>query len=773
MKFKILQSKNIKYSLAFLVLIATKSISGFAQDYLGAESNQNNVQGCIHPSFPLLIDNHATDSLNAGIMNVLSNGDISLDDNVFFAIEKGNINASSATYIQNQGEFKDIKNGSIYHSQNYFKFLNGSFNKQSSAIKLSNGESFLRERNLHIKYQSLEGKLDDSLEFRDASLSSCNDTSSGWRIEAEAINISEVTSRGHIEDLRLKILDKTVLRLPYLPFPATTKRLSGFLEPELNFTSDGLDLFLPYFWVLSKQSDITLAPRILKKRGSGLEVNYRYLSNNNTASKNYLDLLFFPEDKEFRKDYGANNNHRWAFRFKEKRTISNFTTSIDWAKSSDSMVLLDLPSSITNIANQRDHYLTQSISIGMVRDRLSFNIMREGHQSLNPFINTTYVKKPEVQIQYIQHASNLSYFIKTDFSNFEIDETKYSFIDNNLSGKGGERFVAEVGGEILHSLKHVDVSIDGTVLHKKYNLDVANTNSLSSSIPSIKIKISSMFRKLSESDISLISPEFVYQKTNFKDQSMNPIFDLHQRNIGNFNTSNTQYFFGKDRIPDSEFLIGKLKWQKRLKNNERFNIELIKKNELKTSRVINEMLISPIGKDNQIGTNLSFEKKNLKTYISANYSQKRNTLNYGNAGLEISLPETNLMLSRSFQKNIPLLNSTNEIDYAEISIEHLMSQGYKLIGGITKDLNAKKNLESYFGISFENCCLAFKVYASDKRLSKYNFLNFQSSQLSNMSWENMISVENKSRINFEFELKGLTGGNKRINSFFSNAFMNL
>ena len=773
MKFKILQSKNIKYSLAFLVLIASKSISGFAQDYLGVESNQNNVQGCLHPSFPLLIDNHVPDSLNAGIMNVLSNGDISLDDNVFIAIEKGNINASSATYIQNQSEFKDIKNGSIYHSQNYFKFLNGSLNKQSSAIKLSDGESFLRERNLHIKYQSLEGKLNESLKFRDASLSSCNDTSNGWRIEAEAINISEVTSRGYIEDLRLKILGKTVLRLPYLPFPATTKRLSGFLEPELNFTSDGLDLFLPYFWVLSKQSDITLAPRILKKRGAGLETNYRYLSNNNTSSENYLDLLFFPKDKKFRKDYGANNNDRWAFRLKEKRSISNFTTSIDWAKSSDSMVLLDLPSSITNIANQRDHYLTQSISIGMMLDNLSFHIMQEGYQSLNPFINTTFIKKPEVQIQYIQHASNFSYFIKTDYSNFEIDETKYSFISDNQSSKGGKRFVTEIGGEMLRNLKHIDVSIGGTVLHKKYNLDVANANSLSSSIPSMKIKISSLFKKLSESDISLISPEFVYQKTNFKDQSMNPIFDLHQRNIGHFNAFNTQYFFGKDRIPDSEFLIGKLKWQKRLQNNQRFNFVLFKKNELKTSRVINEMLISPIGKDNQIGTNLSFEKKNLKTYIAVNYSQKRNTLNFGNAGLEINLPETKLTISRNFQENIPLLSEKNELDYAELSIEHLMSRGYKLIGGITKDLNAKKNLESYFGISFENCCLAFRVYASDKRLSKYNFLNFQSSQLSNINWENMISVENKSRINFEFELKGLTGGNKRINSFFSNAFLNL
>jgi hypothetical protein len=37
----------------------------------------------------------------------------------------------------------------------------------------------------------------------------------------------------------------------------------------------------------------------------------------------------------------------------------------------------------------------------------------------------------------------------------------------------------------------------------------------------------------------------------------------------------------------------------------------------------------------------------------------------------------------------------------------------------------------------------------------------------------MIEIENKSRINFEFELKGLTGSNKRVNSFSSNVFLNL
>ena len=102
-----------------------------------------------------------------------------------------------------------------------------------------------------------------------------------------------------------------------------------------------------------------------------------------------------------------------------------------------------------------------------------------------------------------------------------------------------------------------------------------------------------------------------------------------------------------------------------------------------------------------------------------------------------------------------------------------MAGGYKFIGGISKDLESKKNLETYFGFGYENCCLAFRLYASDKRLSKYNFLNFQTGHFHDTSWDKMIEIENKSRINFEFELKGLTGGNKKINSFFSNAFLNL
>ena len=142
-------------------------------------------------------------------------------------------------------------------------------------------------------------------------------------------------------------------------------------------------------------------------------------------------------------------------------------------------------------------------------------------------------------------------------------------------------------------------------------------------------------------------------------------------------------------------------------------------------------------------------------------------------GVEIKLPETRLTFSRNFQDNIPLLNYSNRLDYAEFSIEKFMSNGYKFIGGISKDFDSNKNLETYFGFGYENCCLAFKLYTSDKRLSKYNLLDFHALQPHDADWNKMIEIENKSRINFEFELKGLTGSNKRLNSFFSNVFSNL
>ena len=92
---------------------------------------------------------------------------------------------------------------------------------------------------------------------------------------------------------------------------------------------------------------------------------------------------------------------------------------------------------------------------------------------------------------------------------------------------------------------------------------------------------------------------------------------------------------------------------KKINNDARFNLQIIKKNELEASKVINEMLNYYVERDNQVGTDFSYENKRLRAYFSANYSQKRNKLNFGMTGLEIKLPETRLIFQETFKTIYP------------------------------------------------------------------------------------------------------------------------
>ena len=83
-----------------------------------------------------------------------------------------------------------------------------------------------------------------------------------------------------------------------------------------------------------------------------------------------------------------------------------------------------------------------------------------------------------------------------------------------------------------------------------------------------------------------------------------------------------------------------------------------------------------------------------------------------------------------------------------------------------------KNIESLIGIEYENCCLALRIIGSDKNLSRY-MLN-QEILYPHLSdaWDNMIQIESKGRINFEFELKGLNTSFDKVNKFLNNSLLN-
>ena len=184
------------------------------------------------------------------------------------------------------------------------------------------------------------------------------------------------------------------------------------------------------------------------------------------------------------------------------------------------------------------------------------------------------------------------------------------------------------------------------------------------------------------------------------------------------------------------------------------------------------MLGVTLDEDRQSGIRAEWIGLKANIFMEANYSDEKNELNFANTSFRFEHQDTQFSISRKFRRQVPLLGSKNELDYGEIAIDHSLVDGYKVLAGISRDLSSQKNLASYIGLGYENCCFAFKLFASDKRLSKYNYLDGSSSLRNMAAWEDMIAVENKSRINFEFELKGITGSRTQLNKFFSNTFAN-
>ena len=123
------------------------------------------------------------------------------------------------------------------------------------------------------------------------------------------------------------------------------------------------------------------------------------------------------------------------------------------------------------------------------------------------------LKAPGIHIEYLKNSSKISYFTKLDYATFRINKSSNGFFRNNSISETGKRSIAEIGAEILYDFKYFDIAINGSTLHKKYNLDKKKLavyvifNTLS------KNKYFIIVEKIIGSGISLIMPEFVYQKT--------------------------------------------------------------------------------------------------------------------------------------------------------------------------------------------------------------------------------------------------------------------
>lgn len=149
------------------------------------------------------------------------------------------------------------------------------------------------------------------VEFIDASRSraigatytSCPRDGSGdpdWLLSTDSVRIDLETNEGIAEGAVLRFLGVPILAMPVLSFPLSDDRKSGWLPPSVNLDNkSGFELAVPYYWNIAPNRDATITPTLLTRRGTGLDVEFRYLE---PRDQGRFDVNLLPNDRVARRN---------------------------------------------------------------------------------------------------------------------------------------------------------------------------------------------------------------------------------------------------------------------------------------------------------------------------------------------------------------------------------------------------------------------------------------------------------------------------------------
>jgi LPS-assembly protein len=102
-----------------------------------------------------------------------------------------------------------------------------------------------------------------------------------WFARTTDLRLDYDTEEGSARNATLVFMGTPILYAPWMSFSLNNERKSGLLTPTFGSTSSGgVEFTQPFYWNIAQNMDATLAPRIMAKRGTMWNGEYRYLQPN-------------------------------------------------------------------------------------------------------------------------------------------------------------------------------------------------------------------------------------------------------------------------------------------------------------------------------------------------------------------------------------------------------------------------------------------------------------------------------------------------------------
>ena len=515
--------------------------------------------------------------LSADHVELLANGRSSLSGHVEAYSDQRIITAKTA-YVSREAKSAQIKRIELVDSVHY---LEPQREIWASHLELhpTNHQAELRDALYRINAprarallpawglaRLIERLSNQDLRLHQVTYSTCPPARRDWLLSARDIYIDKLNGRGVGRDVWLKWHEWPVLYTPYLSFPISKARKSGFLMPVVGFSNiGGFDLAAPFYWNIAPNYDATIIPHAYTLRGVMLGADARWLTS---SSNQFLSAHLLPKDQAYRHFLAVNaanypqlrdqSDNRWSVVWRDD-TFINDHLSVNWSyqRISDDYYLQDFSS---NLVLTTTNQLPQTATARYTTEHWLFKGTLESYQTLNPINQATvspiYQRLPQLMLRGVYDELPLN----SQFNvNAQYDQFRWPV--ENTDTPQGPRLHLEPSLTRVFRRPWGYIQPQVELVENYYQLDATSVNQaqkFNHAIPRYSIDAGLLFDRedsfVGHAYTQTLEPRLYYLNVPFQNQSAIPAFDSAYMIFSMEQLFRANRFSGIDRIGDANQL---------------------------------------------------------------------------------------------------------------------------------------------------------------------------------------------------------------------------
>jgi LPS-assembly protein len=540
-------------------------------------------------------------------------------------------------------------------------------------------------------------------DIKDASYTTCVAGNDDWYLRAVDVDLDRSRLVGTAHDATIFFKGAPILYSPYLTFPLSNERKSGFLTPILGTNSvRGIEMSLPYYFNLAPNYDATLMPRYMTRRGLQLNGQFRYLFPDIAGE---ADAEVLPDR--------VTNTTRYALLWRHNQNIPQvpgLAAYLNLQKVSDDLYFADLSdrlvvTSQTNLPREGGFAYSRG-PFGLLARMQTFQTLQDPNNPIIP----PYFREPQilarldpVEWQGLEFAGNGEYVRFRQPALTNADRTVL-YPTVAWTRQGNAWFVTARTG--LHMTS--------------YNLDDPNApdKHIDRFVPISSIDSGLIFERdanfFGRDFLQTLEPRAYYVYIPFRDQSNIPVFDtaVDDFNFSQLFTENR--YLGSDRIGDANQLT--LAVTSRLLDpatgEERMRFALGQRYYFSTQRVT---LPAETPRSANSSDLLLFGEGKLSDTFTAATTYEVNLNHRETQEFDIGVrwqPALGKVLNASYRYNRqtidPITGSLTTLKQIDLAGQWPVGN-WSLIGRWNYSLVDDKTLEGVIGAEYNGGCWAFRI----------------------------------------------------------------